>query len=304
MRRLLVFAALLVGILIPTGVSAQGETIINELKIRLWPEYDRTGLLVIYDFSLAPGTTTPATLKFRVPLDAEVTAVAQQTQNGLFDVPFKSATEGNWQTITFNVSDQSPYRLEFYVPIQKQGNGRQFNFLWPGDYAVNTLVVETQEPPQTTGFTTTPALPNVESTTGGMPTHSGTFSSLSQGKQWALQASYSRATDDLTVSGQPVQPSGGTLDGNTTWSARLMDFLSRNALIILGVLGVLLIIAGVVWYWQASSSSRAKKGRRRHVSHGESASEAEQIYCPQCGKRAQPADKFCRACGSRLRREE
>ncbi|RMF50517.1 MAG: zinc-ribbon domain-containing protein, partial [Anaerolineae bacterium] len=24
-------------------------------------------------------------------------------------------------------------------------------------------------------------------------------------------------------------------------------------------------------------------------------------YCPQCGKRAAPADRFCRTCGTKLR---
>jgi hypothetical protein len=304
MRRLLVFAALLIGVLIPAVVSAQGETIINELRVKLWPEYDRSDLLVIYDFTLAPGTVTPTTLNMRVPADADITAVAQQTPTGLFVVNFKTGVKGDWQTVTFDVTDKSAYRLEYYVPIQKKDSTRQFNFIWPGDYAVNTLVVEAQEPPKTTDFTTNPVLPNVETTTDGLSTHSGTFGSLKKDEQWTLQANYSRTTDELTVSGQPVQPSGGTLDGNASWSASLLDFFSRNPLYILGFLGVLLIFAGLIWYWQTGPSGRSKKSRRRHVSHSESNTSDEQIYCPQCGKRAQPADKFCRACGSRLRREE
>jgi hypothetical protein len=303
MKRLLVFAALVLGILFPTAVAAQSGTIINELKVRLWPEYDRSALLVIYDIALAPGTATPATVTLRVPKDAQVTAVAQNTANGLFEVPFKSAAENDWQTITFDIADQSAYRLEYYIPIQKTDSTRTFTFVWPGDYAVNTLVVEAQEPPNTTGFSSTPELPNVASTTDGFPTRSGTFSSLKQGEAWTLKTTYARATDELTVSGQPVQPSG-SLDGSTSWSATLLDFFSKNILIILAVLGVGLVIAGLVWYWQTNASARSKKGRRRHISHSESAGGEGETYCPQCGKRAQPSDKFCRACGSRLRREE
>jgi hypothetical protein len=105
MRRLLVLAALLLGVLIPTVAGAQNGTIINEIKVRLWPEYDRSDLLVIYDFALAPGTVTPTTLKIRVPADADVTALAQDTTSGLFEVPFKTAVEGDWQTVTFEVAD-------------------------------------------------------------------------------------------------------------------------------------------------------------------------------------------------------
>jgi hypothetical protein len=303
MRRLLVFAALLIGVLIPTMASAQSETIINELRVKLWPEYDRSDLLVINDITLAPGTVTPTTLTIRVPANADITAVAQQTPTGLFVVNFKTGVDGNQQTVTFDITDKTSYRLEYYVPIQKKDSARQFDFIWPGDYSVNTLVVEAQEPPKTTDFKTNPALPNVQTTTDGLSTHSGTFGSLKKGEQWKLQATYSRSTDDLTVSGQPVQPSGGNLDGNASWIASLLDIFSRNPLYILGFLGVLLIFAGLIWYWQTSSSNRPKKSRHRHVSQSASGSD-EQIYCPQCGKRAQPVDKFCRACGSRLRREE
>ena len=115
-----------------------------------------------------------------------------------------------------------------------------------------------------------------------------------------LDATYSRSTDELTVSGQPVQPSGGTIDTGTASSATVMDFLSRNLFYILGFLGVLLIVVGLVWFWQSGMSSQSENGRMRHASHSqpESAGSDGQIYCHQCGKRAQPSDKFCRACGT------
>jgi hypothetical protein len=304
MKRLLVFAVLLAILIIPTAVGAQSETIINELRVKLWPEYDRSDLLVIYDFTLSPGTTLPATLQMRVPANADVTAVAQETPNGLFTVNFTSANDGEWQTVTFNVADQTGYQLEYYVPIQKSEAARHFEFTWPGDYAVNTLVVEAQEPSQVTEFTSAPLLPNAGSSPDGLPTHSGTFGSLSKDEPWALKADYTRATDELTVSGQPVQPSGGAIDGNTSGGAALLDFFSRNSLYILGFAGVLLVVVGLVWYWQSGSSAQPGKSRRRHASHSDADTSDGQIYCPQCGKRAQPVDKFCRACGSRLRREE
>jgi uncharacterized membrane protein len=86
-----------------------------------------------------------------------------------------------------------------------------------------------------------------------------------------------------------------------------MDFLSRNRYYILGFLGILLIVVGLVWYWQSGTSAESANSRRRHGSHSASdtSSGSEgQIYCHECGKRAQPADKFCRACGVRLRRED
>ena len=306
MKRLLVLLVLLAILITPAAAGAQGGTIINEMRVRLWPEYDRSELLVIYNFTLAPGTATPATLQFRVPADAQITAVAQETPEGLFSVSFESNSDGEWQMVTFEAADQTGYQLEFYSPIHFLEDARHFNFIWPGDYPVNTLVVEVQEPSQTTGFRSDPALPNEGLSPDQLPTHSGAFGSLDEGEQWILDVNYSRGTDELTVSGQPVQPSGGTIDTESSTSASVMDFLSRNLFYILGFLGVLLIVVGLIWYWQSGSSSQPESGHKRHTSHSqpETVHSAGQIYCHECGKRAQTSDKFCRACGVRLRRED
>ncbi len=306
MKRLLVLAVLLIIFITPAAAGAQGGAIINELRVRLWPEYDRSELLVIYNFTLAPGTTTPATLQFRLPAEAQVTAVAQETPNGLFSVNFESDIAGEWQTVTFEAADQTGYQIEFYVPIHFLDDARHFNFIWPGDYPVNTLAVEVQEPSQTTGFSSDPALPNESLSPDNLPTHSGAFESLGKGEQWVLDVNYTRATTALTVSGQPVPPSGGAIDNEISTSAAVMDFFSRNLFYIIGFLGVLLIVVGLVWYWQSGSSSQSSSGRKRHTSPSEieSVSSDGQTYCHECGKRAQPSDKFCRACGVRLRRED
>jgi hypothetical protein len=307
MNRLLVLAALLAALIFPSAAGAQGGTIVNELRIRLWPEYDRSELLVIYNFTLAPGTITPTQLQFRVPPEAQVTAVAQDTPNGLFSVDFESSSEGDWQTVTFEAADLTGYQFEYYVPIHYYDEARLFNFIWPGDYNVNTLVVEVQEPSQTTEFSSTPTLPNESLSPDNLPIHSGTFGSIDEGEEWSLDVNYSRATDELTVSGQPVQPSGGAIDTEVSSTAAIMDFLSRNMYYILGFLGILLIVVGLVWYWQSGSSTASGDSRKRHGSRGgseKSSSNEGQIYCHECGKRAQPSDKFCRACGVRLRRED
>ncbi len=307
MKRLLVLAAMLAALIVPSAAGAQGGTIVNELRIRLWPEYDRSELLVIYNFTLAPGTSTPTQLQFRIPAEAQVTAVAQDTPNGLFSVDFESSSDGDWQTVKFEATDLTGYQFEYYAPIHYYDEARHFNFIWLGDYNVNTLVVEVQEPSQTTEFSSSPALPNESLSPDNLPTHSGTFGSVDESEQWVLDVNYSRATDELTVSGQPVQPSGGAIDTEVSSTTAVMDFLSRNMYYILGFLGILLIVVGLVWYWQSGSNTASANSRRRHDSHGardKSSSNEGQIYCHACGKRAQPADKFCRACGVRLRRED
>jgi hypothetical protein len=76
----------------------------------------------------------------------------------------------------------------------------------------------------------------------------------------------------------------------------------------LGGLGLaLLFVAGWV-YWSSGKANRASAVvRKRHaVRSAAEPGEADggQVHCSQCGKRAQPGDRFCRACGARIRRGE
>jgi hypothetical protein len=305
MRKWLVLFTLVSLLLVTGSVSAQGEVIINELQVRLWPEYDRPNLLVIYDFVLAPGTTLPAKATLRIPLDAEVIAVANFVNGQLTNVPFEGpVTNGEWQEVTMSITSNSAYHLEYYTALQKNGSNRHFNYIWPGDYSINTLVVEVQEPVNTTSFSSKPALPNTGKSENGLSLHSGTFGSVKAGEQWVLGVDYTRSTDELSATGQGVQPGGDLLDQTGATNSATTQFLARYLPYILASVAVLLIAVGVAWYWLSGrDTTSGHRGRKRHSTQPVSA-QSDQAYCHQCGKRAQPGDKFCRACGIRLRREE
>ena len=73
---------------------------------------------------------------------------------------------------------------------------------------------------------------------------------------------------------------------------------------ILGVFGVVLVVGGIAWY-QLSGQKRRKAVHPQRKKHKQDESQkGETTYCPQCGKRATGQDRFCRACGGKLRREE
>jgi uncharacterized OB-fold protein len=68
---------------------------------------------------------------------------------------------------------------------------------------------------------------------------------------------------------------------------------------------VALIVGGVVWYLQSGKGKEEERSRRRHrlAPVKEPESTGGYVYCHQCGKRAGPGDRFCRACGAKLRIE-
>jgi hypothetical protein len=304
MRKWLLLLPLLIILFITGSVNAQGQVIINELQVRLWPEYDRSNLLVIYDFVVAPGTTLPTKITLRIPPDAEVIAVANLVAGQLTNVPYDGPTlNGDWKEVTISIASNTSYHLEYYTGIQKTGSNRHFDYIWPGDYPVNTLVVETQEPVMTTSFSSNPALTNAETSSDGFSLHSGTFGSVKAGEQWVIGVDYTRSSEELSATGQGVQPGGDLWVQPNASSMSVTQFLTLYLPYVLAGVAILLIVVGVTWYFLSGRDTSKHHGRKRHITQPVTIP-GGQTYCHQCGKRSQPGDKFCRACGIRLRREE
>ena len=100
MRNWLTSLLLILLLALPTVAAAQEAPRLVSLDIKLWPEYDKPSMLVIYDFKVEEGTTLPARLEFHIPADASVNAVAA-FKNGDF---VNSASEGpvpqgEWQVL-------------------------------------------------------------------------------------------------------------------------------------------------------------------------------------------------------------
>jgi hypothetical protein len=119
-------------------------------------------------------------------------------------------------------------------------------------------------------------------------------SNLEAGEQLPIRVSYTKTSDRLTVSDQPLET--GEVDENTQGRVSLNNYLPY----ILGGLGILLILGGGLYFWQTGKGRPSP--RKRHRSRDEE-SDGEDVYCHQCGNRAQAGDRFCRVCGTRLRIE-
>ena len=82
LKRFLYLIFLLV-LVFPMGVSAQDDVRLAYLQIDLWPEYDRSEMLVILRASLAADVSLPVDVTFRSPAAAgEPNAVAVRQPDG------------------------------------------------------------------------------------------------------------------------------------------------------------------------------------------------------------------------------
>lgn len=299
MRRITLLTVFLLLLSIPTLAGAQSSApVLDELIIQVWPEYDQPAVLVIYDFRVAQ-TALPVTLKIRVPKDGNIFAVAQSTSEGLMNVPYEPPVgEGDYDVLTLTLTESSIYRVEYYAPLVRSGIKRSYTLDWPGDYAVDYLQVFVQKPIGARNLTTQPGLPELPGLDGFVYAQ-GEFNNLPTGRPFSISFEYEKDDNTLSIANQTVSLTGAleTAQGSTFSLTSSLPWL-------LGGLGVVLIVGGVFWFWK---SGRAQKGgsdstRRRHAARSQN-DVSEGTYCSQCGKRAEGGDRFCRACGARLRRD-
>ena len=296
---ILVMGALFV---FPSFAFAQEDKIaIQSINVSLWPEYDRAEMLVIDHILLAEGTAFPVQLDLLLPADAVLHTVAvgessdKVTDQGVEKTMTK---DGEWLKVSI-IATGPAIQLEYYDPnLKKDGDQRSYTYRWLSDYDVADFMAVFQEPFDATEFKSSLSLqddgvhPN-----DNMQYYFSDVGAGLAGKELTFDVSYQKPTDTLSVSHLEVQP----VDVNENTSGRVS--LDKYLPYIIGGLGVILILGGLVYYWQ-SGRSGSKKSRRRPRVHADHEETQSDVYCAQCGTRARGGDRFCRTCGSRIRQKE
>jgi hypothetical protein len=295
MRKWLVFILLLGLMLFPAKAGAQNEIKFETLAVGLWSEYDQPSMLVINEFVLSEDTPVPAVVTIRFPKGGNLMAVAVSENGGLFNANFEGpAEQGNWQTIRINVESYDPYRVEYYQQLTRDGNKREFEYQWSGEYAVKDLTINMLIPPDSENVVSSPLLPNLVNSPDGGITGSVSKSGLTAGQSFNFKLEYTRESDVVMNPGdansvQPSEPIGPETTGRVS-----ID----NMPYVIGGVGVVLIVIALFFYFRSTQVGTATPRRRRRPQSGESEGQA---YCHECGARARASDRFCRTCGSRLR---
>ena len=300
---------ILAALLLPSGVSAQSNLTLSLLHVSLWPEYDQPSMLVIYDATLSPEVQLPAELTFKIPATAGgPTAVAvRQGDNQLYTVAHTSQMTGEWEAITF-MATTPEVRLEYYDPgLTMADSKRDYIFHWPGDYTVDSLVFEVLRPVGASNMNTNPELGNpVTSSTDGLTYYRAEVGSFQSGQEFTLTLNYTKTSDTLTAENLPVQPSAPVNPSPSAINIRsILPWVLAAMPWILATLGLALIVFAVFWYRQTGREKSPVRTRRRKAAQPaiEPAGQDSGVYCHNCGRRAEPGDRFCRSCGVRLRIE-
>ena len=299
MRKGLAILAVVASLWIFFPVYAQNPETLGSVSVEVWPEYDQPAVLVIYHISLSSSASLPAILNLRIPAGAEVYAVAvSDPGKGLLNAPYDHSVQGSWATlkITANLPD---LQIEYYDTLEKNGTSRHIVYEWPGDYAVDGFTIALQQPVGAANLTIYPTLLKSSTHQDGFTYFASTSQSLPAGQSYTLTVDYQKPNDALSTTGlpvQPVQPLSIAIPGRTTMSGALPWVLAS--------LGAILIVAGIVGglsIWKNGARNLPNSGR--HPPQPAVEETTNLVYCPKCGKRAQPGDVFCRTCGTRIHDE-
>ncbi len=290
-------------LMIPSHGIAQEIPTFDTLEIDLWPEYDQPEMLVIYRAELSNDVSPPVEIKFRIPVEAgEPHAVAVRNSNGsLLTAPYERSVAGEWAIITL-IATMPGIQLEYYDPqIQKIDTHRTFQYVWPGDYLVESLSVQLQQPFDASQVKVIPTQTRIVSGSDGLSYHIIELGGQPAGVSMIVRIEYNKSSDKLTVERLPVQPVSpitSSISGHMN-----MDKIP----LVLVIFGLSLLTGGIYWYWklgkqQVNPKVKAHQKHPASVPRNLKTNDDETIYCLQCGKRAVDGDRFCRSCGTKLRR--
>jgi hypothetical protein len=301
MRKILLLFILLVFYGFPAGAQAQTSIRFSTVRVDIWPEYDQPSVLVIYHYTLGADVKLPVSLDLRIPIQASINAVAVSDASGaLITADYTRKGSGDWAVLTLEPGSRD-IQVEYYDAYSRQGDTRSYTYTWPGDYPVDSFSISFQQPSGAVDLKTTPELGTGVVAADGLTYFNSDLGSQPANQDFTFSLEYKKSTDTLSTSGQSVQPSA-PLDSTVQGRVSITDYLPW----ILGGLGALLVLAGVGAFlmYGRGGRNRAESGnRKRHAISGKDPVQWD-LYCNQCGKRAQPGDGFCRTCGSRLQRPD
>jgi hypothetical protein len=284
--------------LVPFSTMAQAAPQVKSLEIALWPEYDRSEMLVIMRIQLADDVLLPTTVEIPIPTRVgEPSAVAKwdPTSGPDDQVQWDRNEGGEWNTISVQ-TDVPGVWVEYYDALTLDGSERSYSFQWPGGFDIESLRFRVQQP-QAAESMRVPGETEVAEE-DGILYHIIDAGALDSSESFRVDVSYDNPSGQLTNPAMIVRPeetSGGTPD-ISTWLPY-----------VIGGFGVLMLVLGAILWVRLRQGveSGTPRRRNRRKSKGESRSasaEGERRFCHYCGTPANAEDNYCRSCGTKLRR--
>jgi hypothetical protein len=303
-------------LLVSTGVSALPVSaqatapVIQTADLRLWPEYDDPGLLVVLAGKFADGTQFPLQVSFPVPAGARNVQATYQDASGALINKSYEIKDGN---LTYELPSAG-FQIEYYLDRTPSGDQRNVDYSFVAPYVIKTLREEVQEPARSTGFNMTPAGESSQQGADGLTYHVFNRSNLTAGERLDTKISYSKTDSGLSAPQLAVAQTSTTTQPAAAPASASATAPTTNLLpwLLIG-LGVALLV-GILAYWLISrqrqpvpqpvsslkpAGSRAKATQATPRAAAVARPAAEVVsFCTNCGHGLKAEDRFCSQCGA------
>lgn len=282
---------------VPAHAQA-GAPEVAQAELRLWPEYDDPGLLVIFSGAFSEGT--PAPVKVALPVAAgarNVQATFMDESGTLINRPFEIKDN----ILTYEVPSAT-FHIEYYVDRAPSAGQRNIEFTLEAPYAIDSLQISIQQPARATAFSVEPAADASGQRSDGLTYHTLGRNDLAAGEQVDLRIRYTKPDSALTAPQLAVTATDGAAAGA---AAAAPSAPKTNLLpwLLIGLGAAMLI--GIVAWWLLSQRKKAPVVRTApppsRAGSRTAASTAGAAYCTQCGEPLHASDRFCPQCGTRRR---
>jgi hypothetical protein len=298
-RRLLLvllFGAALVGGLPSSSgvISAAEPTSFRQVRLWVYPEYDDPRLLVMLEGKIA-GAAPPATVRFLVPVDAEMYSAGSMDAQGRYSggPPARKASNiPGWDEISYDVTTDT-FRVEYYVASIKGNPDKTISYEFRTLYPISDLSVVVQEPLRSTGFTVSPRAGStalVEGFTG----HLFSYQNAMPEKPLRFEITYTKSDPHPSILPTPPASPGSGETASADAGANL---------VMTGIIVVVIVVAIAVVVGRKSARGRSKKTPIKPAQQARQVKEGgtPPKFCPDCGTRLERPSRFCPECGARLK---
>ncbi len=298
---------LIMGLLKATNLSAQEPaTVLEFLEVELWPDFDQPAVLVLLSGALPEGAPLPAMITLPIPDEASINAVARvDTLGELLNMEYDDSIPGQ---LTFNASDLG-FRIEYYVPYKSDGDLREFGFRWLADMDVNQLITTFQQPSSATDVILSPVAFRSQNGQYDMLYHEIQGQVVPAGVPYTFEASYRMIRPELSAEVIDLQQPPVSAPSVAPPGQDSSDGSDINWPIVLAAAAAVLAFAAVAWLIYSGQKRKrrvikprpaARTQRRRSAAPAAKAATggSRSKFCHECGQPLDPADKFCRNCGT------
>jgi len=287
---------LLLGIFLSSAhATALPVTTFSALNVELWPEFDRSALLVILHGEI--NTTGPISITLPLPAQAEVNAVAFRDENNrLLQARWQLQRTHNGQNLIISAGGNA-LQVEFYLPMTTTGGKHRFKFTFgPLPYPVAKATISVQKPAQAENLQGVPPLTGPEIGSYNLSYYRRQLGALPAGATIQQEIVYDKQDASLTtdVLGLAATRATATPDQSATLYSpppgRSVLLLRAGLLALLASLG---LIAYTVWRYRLFHPQREQKRKSNHEKF-----DMSMKYCRRCGHPFGPGDHYCTRCGA------